>query len=215
MSSFLWRLDGAIDEPQPDAWKEGLTLHLLFQSLTTILIRRDGQTRHYLGLQGCQQCRPDGCDRMCHRMLFAQLLRTTLPGIALTPVTRLPPRATETRQLLAAPQRSDAALLDARFLGQWAEGRLVTTWSRLRAAARPITVGARLAVGASGPDPTRALRTGGWRPMPLASVLHRRTHQRDVPPPILLGARAGEALFAAFRDPRSLLPAAEALIGEP
>lgn len=214
MATFLWRLTGAIDAPQFDAWNEGLTLHLLFQSLTTIIVRRYEQTRHYLGVEGCPDCRPDGCDRMCHRMLFAQLLRTTLPGVVLTPVTRLPPRATETRQLLAAP-RSDAQLLDAFFLGQWAEGRLVTTWSRLRAASRPITVGARLAVGRAGPNPAAALQNVGWRAMPFATALHRRTHRRDVPPPMLVGARASELLFAAFRDPRNLLPAAERAVEEP
>ena len=208
MTTFLWRLDGAIEQPQRNAWNEGLTLHLLFQSLSTIIVRRDGKTRHYLGLQGCPSCRPDGCERMCHRMLFAQLVRTALPGVVLTPVTRLSPRATESRQLLAVPQRPDANLLDAHFLARWGEGHLVTTWSQLRAASRPISVGARLAVGTSGPDPIAALRAAGWRPLALATLLRHRRRQTDVPTSVPVGARASEALLAAFRDPSNLLPAA-------
>ena len=215
MTTFLWRLDGAIEQPQPDVWKEGLTLHLLFQSLSTIIVRRDGQTRHYLGLQGCPSCRPDGCERMCHRMLFAQLIRTTLPGVVLTPVTRLPPRVTESRHLLTVPQRPAAELLDATFLAQWSEGHMVTTWSQLRAASRPISVGARLAVGASGPDPTAALRKAGWRPLTLATLFRPRRRQTDVPTPVHMCARASEALLVAFRDPSSLLPTALAAVEEP
>lgn len=215
MTTFLWRLDGAIEQPQPDAWKEGLTLHLLFQSLSTIIVRRDGQTRHYLGLQGCPRCRPDGCERMCHRMLFAQLVRTTLPGVVLSSVTRLPTRATENRQLLAVPQRPDATLLDASFLAQWSEGYLVTTWSQLRAAPRPISIGARLAVGTSGPDSTAALREAGWRPLSLATIFRLRRGQADVPTSVQVGARASEGLLAAIRSPYSLLPVVLALVEEP
>jgi len=206
MAQFLWRLDGAIEQLHRDGWQQGFTLHLLFQSLSTIIVRRDDQTRHYLALEGCPMCRPDGCDRMCHRMLFAQLIRTTLSGVVLTPAVRLPSRATETRQVLAVPQRNDAQLLDATFLAQWTEGRLVSTWSRLRATPQPITVGVRLAVSADGPDLVRALRTLGWRALPLASLLSRRAQQADVPPPAAVGARASETLFAAFRDPQHLVP---------
>jgi hypothetical protein len=215
VKTFLWRLDGAIEQPQPDAWKEGLTLHLLFQSLSTIIVRRDGQIRHYLGLQGCPSCRPDGCERMCHRMLFAQLVRTALPGVVLTPVARLSPRATETRHLLAVPQRPAAELLDATFLAQWSEGHLVTTWSQLRAASRPISVGARLAVGTSGPDPAAALRKAGWRPLALATMFRHRQRKTDVPAPVHVDARASESLLVAFRDPCSLLPTVLAPVEEP
>lgn len=205
MTYFLWRLDGAAAELHHEGWQQGLTLHLLFQSLTTIIARRDGNTRQYLALEGCPHCRPDGCERLCHRMLFAQLVRTTLPGVTLTPAPRLPPRATETRQLIAAP-RLDAQLLDAPFLAQWSEGRLVTTWSRLQAKPQPVTVGVRLTVGADGPEPGQALGVAGWRGLPLASLVSRRARQADIPPPVLVGARASEALFAALRDPQHLLP---------
>lgn len=213
MTQFLWRLHGAPEQVNRNGWQHGLTLHLLFQSLTTVVVRRDGQTRHYLALEGCPSCRPDSCERLCHRMLFAQLVRTTLPGFVLTPTTRLPARVSETRQVLAVPQRADAKLLDAAFLAQWSEGRLVTTWLRLRAKPQPITVGARLAVGVDGPDPARALRTAGWRALPLASLISRRTRQADVPGPVTIHTRASEALFAAFRNPQHLVqPEAEATV---
>ena len=210
MATLLWRLDGDVQQVRADSWQQGLTLHLLFQSLTTIVARRDGATRHYLVLNGCPDCRPDGCVRLCHRMLFAQLVRTTLPGVRLTPAPRLPARASEVRQIVAAPRRPDAELLDGAFLVQWTEGLLVSTWSRLRATPQPITVGVRLAVGKDGPDPTRALLAAGWQQRPLATLLSRRAREAPIPPPVEGGTRGSGALFAALCDPQHLV--AQALL---
>lgn len=207
MSYFLWRLEGTSATPNSAAWQQGLTLHLLFQSLTTIIARRGEQTRHYLVLEGCPRCRADGCDRVCHRMLFEQLVRTTLPGAALVPTARLVARPSESRQVVAVPHRADARLLDAMFLSQWSEGRIVTTWSRLRAAPQPLTVGALLAVGPDGPPPARALNSAGWRCLPLASMVARRAQLAEIPQPIRIGTRAGEALLQAVRDPHTLFGA--------
>ncbi len=204
MSQLLWRVAGTPAMPHYEGWHQGLILHLLFQSLTLIIVRREGQTRHYLSLQGCPQCRPDGCDRVCHRVLFEQLVHTTLPGVTLAATSRLVARASERRQVIATPRRSDAQLLDAAFLGQWSEGRLVTTWSRLRATPQPITVGAQLAVGPEGPAPARALDAVGWRTLPVASLISRRARHVDIPQPVRVGARASEALFGALRDPLTL-----------
>lgn len=214
MALLLWRLEGASEKPNLAAWQQGLTLHLLFQPLTTIVARREGQTRHYLALEGCPHCRPDGCDRLCPRMLFAQLLRTTLPGVSLVPVTRLAPRASESRHMVATPHRDDARLLNADFLARWSEGRLVTTWSRLRAKPQPITVGAQLAVGADGPAPGQALHQAGWRVIPLAGTLARRALRAEIPQPVRVGVRAGEPLLSALRDPYNLLPAPPVPVGE-
>ncbi|NTU78146.1 MAG: hypothetical protein HGA45_01875 [Chloroflexales bacterium] len=208
MPQLLWRVEGEPAAPNLDRWQQGLTLHLLFQPLTTIIVRREGQTRHYLALAGCPSCRPDSCDRLCHRTLFAQLVSTTLPGVALIPVIRLTSRASERRQLIAVPHRAEARLLDAAFLSQWSEGRLVTTWSRLQAKPRPITVGAQLAVVSEGPAPASALQAAGWRGVPIASVISGRARPTDIPPPVSVGARASEALFAALRDPLCLTGAA-------
>lgn len=202
MTQLLWRIEGMPATPNLDGWQEGLILHLLFQSLTLVIARRDGQTRRYLVLEGCPGCRADGCERICHRVLFEQLVRTTLPGVTLVPTPRLVPRESEHRHVLATPHRTDAQLLDEAFLAQWAEGRLITTWSRLRASAQPVTVGAKLAVGAAGPPPAKAFADVGWRALPLASLVSRRTRAVDMPQPVHVGARAGEALFAALRDPR-------------
>lgn len=215
MSYFLWRLEGASANPDLAAWQQGLTLHLLFQSLTTIVARRGEQTRHYLVLEGCPRCRTDGCDRVCHRVLFEQLVRTTLPGAALVPTARLVTGPGESRQVVAVPQRADARLLDATFLSQWPEGRIVATWSRLRAAPQPITAGALLAVGPDGPSPARALNAAGWRSLPLASIVARRTQLAEIPQPIRIGARAGEALLQDARDPRALFGAAPGVSEQP
>jgi hypothetical protein len=214
MTLLLWRLEGASEKPNLAAWQQGLTLHLLFQPLTTIIARREGQTRHYLALEDCPHCRPDGCDRLCPRMLFAQLVRTTLPGVSLVPVARLASRVSESRQVVTIPRRADARLLDAGFLAQWSEGRLITTWSRLRAKPQPITVGAQLAVGVDGPIPGQALHEAGWRVIPLASVIARRTLQANAPQPVRIGVRAGEALLVALRDPQHLHPVSPVPAGE-
>jgi hypothetical protein len=204
MAHLLWRIEGESAAPNIAGWQQGLTLHLLFQAVTTIVVRRDGAIRHYLALESCPHCRPDGCDRVCPRMLFAQLVHTTLPGVGLIPAIRLAPRAAERRLVVALPRRADARLLDSAFLSQWQEGRLVTTWSRLEAKPQPIRVGALLVVSADGPDPAPALHAAGWRVDRLASLISGRSMQRAVPPPVRAQARASEALLARLREPHSL-----------
>lgn len=204
MTQLLWRVEGTSQSPQIAGWQQGLTLHLLFQPLTLIVARRDGHTRRYLALTGCPQCRPDGCDRVCHRALFEQLIRTTLPGVALIPTPRLVPRATETRRLLATPRGVDTRPLDAAFLEQWDEGRLVITWSRLQAKPQPIRVGILLAVGQGGPDPRQAVQAGGWSASRVKTLLYRAAFEHAVPSTAPISSRAGEPLLHALRDPQLL-----------
>jgi hypothetical protein len=203
VTQLLWRIEGTSPTPNLDGWQEGLILHLLFQSLTLVVARRDGQTRRYVVVEGCSSCRVDGCERICHRVLFEQLVRTTLPGVTLIPTARLVPRASESRHVLATPRHTTARLLDEAFLAQWAEGCLIVTWSRLRASAQPVTVGAQLVVSSDGPMPTKALEEAGWRALPVASLISRRAQTLDVPQSVRVGARVGEALFVALRDPRT------------
>lgn len=207
MAHLLWRIEGTCDTPNQVGWEQGLILHLLFQPLTVVMARRDGRTRRYLALAGCPSCRPDGCDRVCHRTLFTQLLRTTLPGVTLTPITRLVPHASETRRLAATPAQADARPLDPAFLEPWADGRLIITWSRLRATPMPVSVGALLAVSGQGPDPAQALRAQGWAPSALGALLARTAFQAPLPPQVHHSVRAGEALLQAIRDPRTLIGA--------
>lgn len=207
MAQLLWRIEGTCETPSRTGWAEGVTLHLLFQSLTVILVRRDGRTRRYLALAGCSQCREDGCDRVCHRTLFTQLVRTTLPGITLVPVTRLIPHANETRRFAIQPADTSARPLCADFLAPWAEGRLITTWSRLRAKPMPVTVGALLAVSATGPDPIRELRSQGWTSSIVGALAARAGLQGTAPAPVYHGARAGEDLLQWIRDPQRLFEA--------
>lgn len=201
MPQLLWRITGMPANPILDAWHQGLTLHLLFQPITLVIARRDGQTRRYLALAGCPDCRPDGCERVCHRMLFEQLVRTTLPGVTLVPTPRLVSRASEAQRLAATPRRSDARLLDAAFLEQWAEGRLVITVSRLQARPQPVRVGALIAVGGEGPNPALALQSHGWQGSRLAALLYRKEFERALPGGVPVGSRAGEALLHALRHP--------------
>lgn len=214
MPHLLWRIEGASDAPNTAGWQQGLSLHLLFQSLTALIIRRDGATRHYLALEGCPHCRSDGCAKVCHRVLFAQLIQTTLPGINLIAVRQLARRATETRRLVAVPGRAGARLLDAAFLEQWPEGHLVVTCSRLQARPQPVMLGAALVVGAAGPDPARALMAAGWRIPRLANVVRRRDGQLGTVTPLRAGARVDQALFAELRAPHRLWGAPPSPTGE-
>lgn len=215
MPQLLWRIDGELTAPNLERWQQGLTLHLLFQSITLVMARRDGHTRHYLALAGCPVCRPDGCDRVCHRVLFEQLIRTSLPGLTLIPTLRLVPRATEARRLLVTPTRADAHPLDAAFLAQWEEARLVTTWSRLKARPQPIRVGALLAVGQQGPDPWEAVRSRGWSASRVKTLLYRTAFDQAVPAAVPISRRSGEALLHALRDPHLLTGAASAALAIP
>lgn len=201
MPQLLWRITGMPANPNLDAWHQGLTLHLLFQPITLVIARRDGQTRRYLALTGCPDCRSDGCERVCHRMLFEQLVRTTLPGVTLVPTPRLVSHASEAQRLAATPRRSDARLLDAAFLEQWTEGRLVITVSRLQARPQPIRVGALIAVGSEGPRPALALRSHGWQGSRLTALLYRKEFERTLPSGVPVGSRTGEAILHALRDP--------------
>ena len=206
MPPLLWRIEGASTTPDRDGWQQGLALHLQFQPLTIIRIRRDGLSRRYLVLEGCPHCRPDGCDHACPRALFARLVHTTLPGIMLAPVTRIVPHTSEIRRLAARPTHH-AHPLDTAMLAPWEAGRLITTWSRLRAAPQPSTVGVLLAVSADGPDPARVLQAAGWRWGALATALNRAAFLAEVPPPVRMGGRAGETLVAALGDPQRIVGA--------
>jgi hypothetical protein len=210
MSHLLWRVEGVATTPNHEGWQQGLTLHLLFQPLTLIVARRDGHTRRYLALTGCPQCRPDGCDRVCHRALFEQLVRTTLPGVTLVPTPRLLPRPTETRRLLATPRNDNARPLDAAFLEQWDEGRLVITWSRLQAKPQPIRVGALLAVGQAGPDPGKAVQSRVWSASRVQMLLRRAAFEQTLPSAAPISGRAGEPLLHALREPQLLTGTAPA-----
>lgn len=205
MTQLLWRVEGVGTTPDLDGWHQGLALHLLFQSVTLVIVRRDAQTRRYLSLTGCVNCRTDGCDRVCHRILFEQLIRTTLPGITLTPAIHLVPRATETRRVLATPRGIGTQPLDAAFLEQWAEGRLITTLSRLKAKPQPICIGVMLAVGRDGPEPGQALRARAWNVHPLATRIHRAAFERHMPGAVPVEGRAAEALFHVLRAPQFLI----------
>lgn len=209
MPQLLWRIEGGSTAPDVGRWREGLTLHLLFQPLTLILARREGLSRRYLALEGCPSCRPDGCDCVCHRVLFEQLVRATLPGVTLIPTPRLVPRATERRRVAAVPGGASARPLDEAFVAQWPEARLIITWSRLQAKPQPIRVGALLAVGREGPEPRQALRASGWSMSRVATLLHRAAFERAVPGAVPVGSRAGEALLHALRDPHSLTGASQ------
>lgn len=218
MTQLLWRVEGTSTTPNLSGWQQGLTLHLLFQPLTLIVARRDGYTRRYLALTGCLQCRPEGCDRVCHRALFEQLVRTTLPGVVLIPTPRLLPRPTETRRLLATPRNDDARPLDATFLEQWDEGRLVITWSRLQARPQPIRVGALLAVGQEGPSLKEAVGRHGWTASRVQMLFHRSAFEQTIPCAAPISSRAGEPLLHALRDPQLLTgttPAAPAVPAPP
>lgn len=214
MPQLLWRIEGVSNAPNTAGWQQGLTLHLLFQTITTVIVRRDGATRHYLALEGCPHCRSDGCDRVCPRALFAQLAQTTLRGVQLIPVRQLARRGTERRRIVAVPRRVQTRLLDADFLSQWREGHLTTTWSRLQAKPQPIRVGAALVVGAGGPDPARALMAAGWRIPRLANLSGPRAAQLGPTTPVKVGARADEVLFAELRTPHRLWGAPAALASE-
>lgn len=210
MPQLLWRVEGTSRSPHLAGWQQGSTLHLLFQPLTLAIARRDGQMRYYLALQGCPSCRPDGCERVCHRVLFEQLVRTTLPGVTLVPTPRLVPHASETRRLLANPRAADAHPLDAAFLAQWDEGRLITTWSRLQARPQPIRVGVVLAVGPEGPDPWHAVQARGWSASRVKTLLYRAAFEQTVPSTAPISSLGGETLLHALRDPQLLTGAVPA-----
>lgn len=202
MALWIWRVEGA--GAATEGWGRGVALHLQFQPLTIIMIRRAGEQRRYLGLAGCPHCRPDGCAQVCPRALFLQLARTTLPGLTLVPVPRLAAGPEEVRRVVAAPHGPDAQPLDAAFLGRWRAGRLVTTWARRPAAPQPITVGAMLAVSREGPDLAAALQAAGWQVNRLGSLLARVARQPAIPAPAPAGAPAGDTLVAALNDPQRL-----------
>ncbi|NJO83372.1 MAG: hypothetical protein HC828_11505 [Blastochloris sp.] len=149
-------------------------------------------------------CRPDGCRRHCPRVLFEHLLRVALPGVTLTPAARVVVSLEEDQHLAVVPRTTQAHLLDAAFLQQWACGRLIVTWSSLGAKAPVIQVGALLAVGAIGPEPQHALRDVGWRHDRLATLLQRRAFASEHPTHVRVHRPAGDDLIAAFGDPRSL-----------
>jgi extradiol dioxygenase family protein len=51
------------------------------------------------------------------------------------------------------------------------------------------------------------LQAAGWRWGALATALNRATFPAEVPPPVRMGGRAGEALVAALGDPQRIVGA--------
>jgi hypothetical protein len=205
MTELFWKLDAVAASPAHEAWRRGFALHLRFQPITTIIARYGGITRRYLGLRGCPHCRPEGCDQLCPRTLFAQLVRSTLPGMTLAPVARLAFRASETRHVAAVPSRGEVQPLDAAFLDQWPEGRVVSTWSREQKRPQAALLGARLVVSNQGPDPTKQLREAGWRSA-TRLLGGRSAPGADVRPPKTLG-RVSDQQFAVLSEPLYLFAA--------
>jgi hypothetical protein len=209
---YLWRLDGSVQQDD-DRWRNGIAIHLRYQPLTTVLAWRNGEHRCYLVLDGCPRCRPDGCLGICARSLFQQLVRTSLPGLTLTPVPRLTPDVDAQPPVVAVPTRR-ATPIRPEILAQWSSATLVTTWAQTSGPPAPITVGARLTVSRSGPALAPVLRPIGWRVDPLATLLTRR--QRPTPVPSVVGRRspANATLSAALGAPAQLfgvsLPTPEA-----
>jgi hypothetical protein len=201
---YLWRLAGESEPHHDERWAQGIVVHLRYQPLTTVLVWREQELRRYLVLDGCPRCQPAGCSGICPRSLFQQLLRTSLPGLTLTPVPRIVSGASEQQPIITVPTRT-AYPLDSTFIQQWSAAMLVTTWTQQGGNRAPIVVGARLSVQADGPPAAAALRATGWRREPLATLLVRAYPSPPVPSSVAWHAPASAALLAALHDPQQCL----------
>jgi hypothetical protein len=201
---YLWRLDGELHEPRAERWASGIAIHLRYQPLTTVLVWREKELRRYLVLDGCPRCQPAGCSGICARSLFQQLLRTSLPGLTLTPVPRIVSGAREQQPIITVPTRT-AYPLDSTFIQQWRAAMLITTWTQQGGNRSPIVVGARLSIPADGPSAAATLRATGWQRAPLATLLVRAYPSPPVPGSVAWHARASAALLATLHDPQQCL----------
>lgn len=197
---YLWRLDGVATGPDAAGWAAGVARHLRYQPLTVIWRWRGAERRVYVALDGCPRCAAAGCAQACHRVLFAQLVRATLPGVALTPVARLTPPAAGQRGV-ALPVRPSAASLVAAAQAAWPAGQLLLTWAYTPGKRPQLQVGARVQVEGRAPSLRTVLRSQGWGLAPVATLRARTDVAAPQPPPVQRRRLVPPALEAALRDP--------------
>lgn len=198
---WIWRITGTlVGAPHPQ-WAAGVERHLGAQALTLRILHRAGAQRSYLLLDGCPQCGADGCTEGCHRSLCAHLVRTTLPGLQLTPVARLVADPTARRWVVARPSGVDAQPVVAALAATWPSWSLSLTWSHRRGPSGGLRVGLALAVPATGPAPVALLRTLGWASAPLVSQWWRWRGAHTEAASVPIAGPAGPALRALLADP--------------
>jgi hypothetical protein len=183
---------------------EGLSLHLQYAPITTVLVQIGDRQQAYVAGEACPNCERKRCDSTClmqllHRLLLgtraASDVRYLSLGLAQRPYTRL---------ALAVPGPR-ARLPAAEELHPWREARLWACWRSLTGQA---LAGVALAVGADGPAPAQALRQAGWLALELRPALLGRPWLRSAPAPLPLGP-------AQDVPPAIMLPAADSEKGGP
>jgi hypothetical protein len=198
---MLYRLDSLAERAviNQEGVVAGLTTHLRYGPLTSLLVRIGRGQRAYVALAGCAGCRLGRCQLGCPTDLLRRMLRAHAPGVTMTAV----PKGLASRpytEIAIAWSTAGAAPLDAGWLTDWPDARLQLQYA---AGAHPRVL-ALVAVGSEGPPLLPALRARGWRALPVhprvgAHMLRQMRlpvvpHARLTHPPALLlpGALAQE-----------------------
>lgn len=182
MKPLLLRLElpHAIHSPaDADALQRGLSLHLRYRSLRSLLVQIGSVQQSYLSLEGCGGCIQGRCALGCpvetlRRTLYAGLhqeaeLRRVRTGLV---------ERSAAVAFIATPT-PEAQPLDGGLLHGWEHATLVVNWlphHPLRLGPQAIHTWALCIAGGSGPDLTAALAAYGWmvrRVVPALAVQMR------------------------------------------
>jgi len=192
MTRLIWRLEGTASTDALERWCVGAQLHLRYQRITLVWMQSDQQRRAYLIVPACPHCGPADCEHGCHRALLAQLMRTALPNVRLTPAPRIVAVAPAVQQVVALPDPHRAMALGSEAWGErWSRYRLLMTWAGDQPLRAPVLrVGVRLEVPTGQASPASLLAALGWRRAPLATWRARLGGQRGDAAPAEVAVQA-------------------------
>lgn len=184
MKPLLFRLELPPTTPSPtdaDALQRGLSLHLRYRSLRSLLVQVGTVQQSYVSLEGCGGCVQGRCELGCpvetmRRTLYAGLhpeaeLRRVRTGLVERPATGA---------FIATPT-PEARPLDGALLHGWEHATLVVNWlphHPLRLGPQAVHAWALCIAGGSGPDLDALLAGYGWtgRQVVPALAVQMRNH---------------------------------------
>jgi hypothetical protein len=204
---LLWRLTGATQETltQPERLVNGLTLHLRYADVLTVLVQIGHHQQAYVVLHGCGSCAQGRCAPGCTADLLRRLLAACFPGATMQLATSGMARRPYERLSVAVPTPATQPL-DGTLLHGWNEARVQLLWRGRR---RGVQCAVLLAVGADGPSPAAVLQTHGWQPRPLVTWLAGRTLTTPIPHLQTLPRRTHLAPALLLPIPPTTLPGSE------
>jgi hypothetical protein len=169
---MLWRIQLANQSNSSDLEKlrVGLQRHLTFAQLSLILLKSGAQQQAYLDIAGCAKCKTGSCEPGCRVQLARRWLRASQLVDDLELIQHGLLARNYTQAVVAWPFGNQTQALDATFLEQWSEVRLVLGWQRGSAKVARASV---LLLASAERSAVQLLRQLGWMAFALPSGISK------------------------------------------